>query len=151
MLTDTALRRVSVARKKRHKKYDESTRTKNRRSEYADDISKIRQDLLRRSYLIDSYRKDIIDDRRRYYPLEVSRRVIRTDGREATYSGDVDRKGRIKGQIYSGAIYFDDTRKVEICRRRKKRRAILFSIQKTGKGSGRKDRRYNDDSEVRCK
>lgn len=45
---------------------------------------------------------------------------------------------------------FDDPARVVICKRRQRRREIMFALKKTGKGSGAKKRRINERSKVRC-
>lgn len=52
---------------------------------------------------------------------------------------------------YTVRRQFKDSRRTIVCIRRRIRRSVLFASQKTGKGSGQKLRRFNENSQIKCR
>lgn len=70
-------------------------------------------------------------------------------GTDATYRERIISKPFNKPRY---ATYFDDPRRVVVCKRRTERRQVLFAKKKAGKGKKTTDKRnFNENSKIRCK
>lgn len=93
----------------------------------------------------------LVDDHRKIRYL-LTETPLLEDGRPVSYHLTKPKKNTYK--VYGGLedrLTFINPKKVPVCQRRKKRREVLFSLQKAGKGKGsRRKRHYNDDSKIKC-
>lgn len=53
--------------------------------------------------------------------------------------------------LMASRLAFDDPRRVIVCERRKRRREVLFSLGRTGKGKGKRRHKWTEDSHIVCK
>ncbi len=90
----------------------------------------------------------VVEDLRTFHPQEDQRDYRKIDGRPADY---VTETTEPKDFAKVGQRYFRDSRKVTICKRRRRRREILFAKRKTGKGKKvSKKRKWTTKSNIRC-
>lgn len=80
------------------------------------------------------------------------------DGRTAhvvhrTPERRTDTRNFVSNVLPAMHTYFQDHRRVIVCIRRRLRRAVLFALQKTGKGGSRRNRRphWTEQSYIRCR
>jgi hypothetical protein len=98
------------------------------------------------TYKPDQFDLRIIEDRRQKFE-KFPKRIDGTPARITENSYDSNKR---RGFIYSKTA-FVDPKNVVICKRRKRRRKILFKIRKIGKGkAGPKRRIRNFWSDIRC-
>lgn len=92
----------------------------------------------------------IIDDRRTYHP-ESSRPVLTANGKRAGLRLAQKTKKGYNYRRINNRLAFTDPFKTTICKRRRKRRQVLFATGRAGKGKrGPKKRTYTAFSDVRC-
>lgn len=96
---------------------------------------------------------DTIADRRRWTPYPTAK-VLLNDGTPVSYEVYRNRDPRRdRRQPLPYRIQFNDPRRVMICRRRRARRAVLFAMDKLGRGRGgpgRARKRLNEFSKIKC-
>lgn len=91
-----------------------------------------------------------VEDRRLFHP---DRAVLLTSGgKVATHQVHRPRVNvRFRKNVIPHRLQFVDPRRTIVCRRRKRRKEVLFALRLTGKGSGRRERRYTEESEIVCR
>lgn len=89
--------------------------------------------------------KEIEDQRRRSF--RIARQAYLTDGRPATYTIN-----KWRGESFKRTrIRFKEPMRTIICKRRKKRRRILFAINRVGHGrGGNRKPKWNWRSHIQC-
>lgn len=98
-----------------------------------------------------AYSRDIVEDLRRFDP-HFNDKIRRTRyGTRAAIVLDQDAARRFKDPTRAG-LRFKNPRITEVCRKRRKRRKILFSSGGIGKGirTIKKIRRLTEDSKIKC-
>lgn len=141
--------------KRRHKRsinrYHRIDRTKQRESRRFTKSS----DLLLRDMIypeiISGYLSDI-EDLRRYRPERQRLDRLEVSGKPAVVSYN---NTTTQQQIYTRSIearpFFKHPDKVIVCKKRRRRREVLFARRSIGKGAKvSKIRKYTEDSDVRC-
>lgn len=90
-----------------------------------------------------------IEDRRLFTPDRAL--LLTSGGKLATYQVHRPRVTvRSRKNVLPHRIEFRDPRRTIVCRRRRKRREVLFAMKRTGKGARRRKRRYTPESQIVC-
>lgn len=97
----------------------------------------------------EAIRNDSVHDRRRFRPD--LHPAITVDGKTARIALVNTTRNNRKYRSPAERYAFIEPKKVMVCKRRKKRREVLFSLRKAGKGKkGYIKKRRNKYSDVRC-
>lgn len=110
-------------------------------------LSGLLRDDLKRDVSRETKRRRIYDDRR-YYKPELHYEYRKLDG---TVAYVVTQSIPERKAIFKARLKFADPRRTIVCLRRKRRRELLFSLGKAGKGKRVSDiRKYRDESNIKC-
>lgn len=93
----------------------------------------------------------LIQDLRSWDPEPATRPALTFSGQVATVGAYSPKKVTARSRkMLANAIGFHAPSQVLICVRRKRRKEVLHALFKTGRGSGRGRKRFNQFSKIRC-